>query len=61
MFDLLIFSVCNAGRYKNGDLCTTCTDNTINSEPGNATDCSADQPCDGTITVPNAGHTACGE
>ena len=61
MFDLLIVSVCHAGHFTNGDLCITCAGNTIKSTSGNATDCSADQPCDGTITVPNIGHTACGE
>ena len=61
MFGLLIVSVCNAGYYKNGTQCTKCTNNSIKSAPGNATDCSADQSCDGTITVPNAGNTACGK
>ena len=53
--------VCNAGYYKDGASCTKCTGNTIKSAPGDAGDCSADQSCDGTTNVPNAGHTTCGE
>ena len=37
-----------------------CIGNTIKSAPGDAADCSADAPCDGVTTEPNAGHTACG-
>ena len=38
-----------------------CTGNEIKSTPGDATNCSADVPCDGTTSVPNAEHSACGE
>ena len=38
-----------------------CTGNTIKRETGDADNCDADVPCDGVITVPNAGHTACGK
>ena len=38
-----------------------CTGNEIKSTPGDATNCSADPPCDGITSVPNAEHSACGE
>ena len=38
-----------------------CTGNTIKREAADADNCDADVPCDGVITVPNAGHTACGK
>ena len=53
-------SVCNAGYYKSGGSCVLCTNNTIKSSAGNATNCDADTACDGTTTVPNSDHTACG-
>ena len=41
--------------------CVLCSNNTIKSTPGDAMNCSADPPCDGTLTVPNDNHTQCGE
>ena len=34
--------------------------NTIKISSGHAANCSVDSPCDGTTTMPNSGHTACG-
>ena len=61
MFNLLIVSVCNAGHFGSGFSCTICPGNTIKPASGDAANCDAAEPCDGTTTVPNAGHTACGE
>ena len=60
-FNLLIVSVCNAGHFGSGFLCTICPGNTIRSASGNAANCDADPECDGTTTIPNPEHTACGE
>ena len=53
--------VCSAGYHRSGGSCVMCTGNTIKREAGDADNCDADVPCDGVITVPNAGHTACGK
>ena len=53
------FLVCQAGYFKNGDLCSSCPENTIKMLPGNATTCN--MTCDATTTIPNDEHTACGE
>ena len=59
MFDYI--SVCNVGHYRNGSRCELCTGNKIKSTPGDATNCSTDAPCDGTTSVPNGEHSACGQ
>ena len=38
-----------------------CTGNEIKSTPGDATNCSADGPCDGITSVPNGDHSDCSE
>ena len=55
-----MFSVCNAGYYRDGSDCVMCTDNTIKKLAGNEPHCDSDPPCNGTTTVPNRNHTACG-
>ena len=55
------FSVCNVGLYWTGSACELCAGNEIKSTPGDATNCSADAPCDGVTSVPNDDHSACGE
>ena len=52
--------MCGAGYFKDGDSCVLCTGNTIKVNVGDATNCDADLPCDGTQTVPNMEHTLCG-
>ena len=54
-------SVCNAGYYKSGSSCEQCTGNKIKTTAGDATNCDADEPCDGVGEVPNANHTTCGK
>ena len=54
-------SVCNAGYYKSGSSCEQCTGNKIKTMVGDATNCGADEPCDGVGEVPNSNHTACGK
>ena len=53
--------VCSAGYHRSGGPCVMCTGNTIKREAGDAQNCDTDVPCDGVITLPNAGHTACGK
>ena len=53
--------MCNVGHYLNGSVCEICTGNEIKSTPGDATNCSADAPCDGVTSFPNADHSACAE
>ena len=38
-----------------------CPGNKIKSSPGDEADCNTDSACDGNITVPNPGHSACGK
>ena len=58
---LSLFVECSAGHFKNGGSCVLCPGNKIKSFPGDDTDCNTDSACDGIITVPNLGHTACGK
>ena len=37
-----------------------CPGNTIKTQPGDAVNCDADPPCEGTM-IAGAGHTRCGE
>ena len=55
-----LISVLYVGHHKNGNDCEMCTGNTIKSKIGDASDCSADTPCDGVTEVPDANHTHCG-
>ena len=52
--------VCNAGYRRSGDTCVLCPGNTIKTEPGDAVNCDADPPCEGTM-IAGAGHTRCGK
>ena len=56
-----IFLVCNPGYYYSDPSCYKCPGNKIKTAVSNAANCDADQPCDGTYTIPNAEHTACGK
>ena len=60
-FSFFSLPVCKAGYFKSGGSCIPCSGNEIKSTPGDATDCTADPPCDGATKVPNDDHTACGE
>ena len=53
------FLECEAGYYKNGVACSLCPGNKIKTTVGDASNCDADPPCNGTNQVPNSGHTAC--
>ena len=64
--DFLVYAliaVCNAGYYRDADTdaCLMCTDSTIKKLAGNEPHCNTDPACDGTTTVPNLNHTACGK
>ena len=56
-----LFSVCNAGHYKDGGSCLLCPGGSIKSMTGDATNCYADTACDMMTNLPNTGHTACGK
>ena len=58
---ILLFVECSAGHFNNDGSCVLCPGNTIKSSPGDDADCNVDSACDGIITVPNLGHTACGK
>ena len=55
---LLFFPVCSPGYFKDGDVCSPCTGDTVKTSAGNATSC--DTTCDGIATVANADNTGCG-
>ena len=58
--NVLLFSECNAGYYKeSGNGCVLCPGNQVKSSSGDDTDCNTDTACNGHMTVPNLGHTAC--
>ena len=57
---LVCFSVCSAGFYRSGPVCTMCPGNEIKAMAGDALDCSADPPCDNVSQEPNDQHTECG-
>ena len=60
LYEQPIISVCGAGFYISGSVCTMCPGNEIKTMTGDALDCSADPPCDGVTQKPNDQHTECG-
>ena len=60
LYEQPIISVCGAGFYRNGSVCTMCPANEIKTRTGDDPDYSADPPCDGVTQEPNDQHNDCG-
>ena len=63
---LLLFSVCNAGHYRNNGTCVMVTGNYVKKYPGDVSNLQTApshvvSECDGITEVPNDNHTACGK